>query len=54
MVKIVSVLAPIFTSENVLKNGINITTLDQLNLALMRMCISGLSVKNRILSGIRN
>ena len=40
MVKIVSVSHPIFTFQNVLRNSIHITTLDQRNLASMRMYVS--------------
>jgi len=42
-VKIVLVWRRIFTFQNVLRNGINITILDQCNLASMRMHVSNSS-----------
>jgi len=53
VVKIVSVSPPIFTSQNIQKSSINITTLDQRHFASMKMCILNSSVKMRRLSDIR-
>ena len=53
MVKIVSVSPSIFTSQNALKNGINIMTIDQRNLASTRMCVWGSSVKIGRLTDMR-
>ena len=54
VVKIVSVLPPIFTSQNIQKSSINITTLDQRNFASMKMCILNSSVKMRRLKDIKD
>ncbi len=51
MVKIVSVSPPMFTSKNVQKSSINITTLDQRNLASMKNVRLGLISKNEKTKG---
>jgi hypothetical protein len=53
VVKIVSECRRIFTFQNVLRNSINITTLDQCNLVSMRMCASGSLMKTIRISDMR-